>query len=71
MGSLDGYRHVSGLPAVGSFLAALGAVLAFGSIVAAVVGLAAVAVDTGGSVWFLISTWRDALLWDAPPSRRS
>lgn len=61
-GTLDGYRYVSGFPMVGNVLAILGVFLGFGSIVSAVIGLVAVAVDTGGSAWFVISTWRDASL---------
>jgi hypothetical protein len=63
-GSLDGYRHISGLPAVGSMLAILGVFLGFGSIVAAVIGLVAVAVDTGGLPWFLVCIWHDESFWE-------
>jgi hypothetical protein len=68
-GSLDGYRHVSGLPMIGNLLTILGVLLGFGSIVPALMGLAAVFVDTGGTVWFVACTWRDASFWDGPPSR--
>ncbi len=63
-GSLDEYKHVSGLPMIGSLLVVVGAVLAFGSTLAAGLGLVAVAIDTGGSVWFLIATWKDSSFWD-------
>ncbi len=64
-GSLDGYRYVSGLPIIGTVLVVIGALLGFGELAVAALGLVVMAADTGGSVWFLISTWRDASLWDA------
>ena len=68
-GSLDGYRHVSGFPVFGTALATVGALIGFGSVVCATIGLVAVSIDTGGSLWFLIFTWRDGSLWDAPSPR--
>jgi hypothetical protein len=63
-GSLDGYNHVSGLPVIGSVLVVIGTVVGFGSALCVVLGLLAVALDTGGSVWFLVATWKDSSLWD-------
>jgi hypothetical protein len=63
-GCLEGYRHVSGLPMIGNLLAILGVFLGFGAIVPAVIGLVAVAIDTGGAPWFVGCTWRDASFWD-------
>lgn len=63
-GSLDGYRHVSGLPMVGTLVVVVGALMGFGSALCAALGLLAVGIDPGGSVWFLIATWKDASLWD-------
>jgi hypothetical protein len=57
-GSLDGFRHVSGLPMVGTLLVVVGALIGFGSALCAVLGLLAVGIDTGGSVWFFIATWK-------------
>ncbi|WP_146653240.1 hypothetical protein [Labilithrix luteola] len=65
-GSLDGYRHVSGLPMVGTLLVVIGTLLGFGSAVCAAIGLLAIGIDTGGLVWFLIATWKDSSLWDRP-----
>lgn len=59
-------RHVSGLPMIATALVLVGAVVGFGSAVVASIGLLTMALDTGGSVWFLVATWRDASLWDAP-----
>ena len=64
-GSADGYRHVSGFPMIGTVLVSIGATLAFGDIPTALLGLVVMSADTGGSVWFLIATWRDSSLWDA------
>jgi hypothetical protein len=64
-GSRDGYRHVSGFPLIGTVLVVIGVALGFGDIPTAVLGLVVMSVDTGGSAWFLIATWRDASFWDA------
>ena len=56
-GSIEGYRHVSGFPLIGSVLVVIGAAVGFGSALCATLGLLAMALDTGGSVWFLIATW--------------
>jgi hypothetical protein len=63
-GSLDGYVHVSVLPILGSLVVVVGAALGFGSALCAALGLLAVALDTGGSVWLLIATWKDSSFWD-------
>ncbi|CAN5394180.1 hypothetical protein BH09MYX1_BH09MYX1_60280 [soil metagenome] len=64
MGGLRGYRHVSGVPGIGSLLVVLGTVVGYGSVVCSIVGLIAVLADTGGSLWFLIATWHDGSMWD-------
>ncbi len=69
-GSLEGYRRVSGMPLLGTLLVVIGALLGFGSLAVAVLGLAAFVADTGGSMWFVIATWRDSSLWDAPSATR-
>jgi hypothetical protein len=63
-GSMDGYRHVSGFPMIGTICLTMGALFGFGAIGSALVGIGALAADTGGSVWFVIATWRDSSLWD-------
>jgi uncharacterized RDD family membrane protein YckC len=64
-GSKDGYRFVSGMPIIGTVLTLLGAVFGFGAVGIAVVGIGAFALDTGGSGWFVVLTWRDRSFWDA------
>jgi hypothetical protein len=63
-GSMDGYRHVSGIPIIGTLLLSIGALFGFGAIGSALIGIGAFALDTGGSVWFVIATWRDRSFWD-------
>jgi hypothetical protein len=64
-GSLEGYRFVSGLPIVGTFLLVAGCLTAFGSAAVGLCGLAACLLDTGGLPWFPVMTWKDSSLWDA------
>lgn len=59
------YHFVSGIPMVGSLLVTAGSLIGFGSVIQAMVGIVALLIDTGGSVWFLIATWRDTGFWDA------
>ena len=63
-GSLDGIRHISGLPAVGNILVTLSMSLGFGSLGTTLIGLIAIAIDTGGLPWFLVAIWRDASFWE-------
>jgi hypothetical protein len=64
-GSLEPYRHVSGFPIVGTVLVVVGGLLGFGSVVTASVGLVALSLDTGSSIWFVLATWKDSSFWDA------
>jgi hypothetical protein len=59
-------RNVSGLPLVGTLLVVLGGIAGFGDWRVGVIGLVVLALDTGGSPWFLVATWRDSGLWDEP-----
>lgn len=63
-GSMNGYHFVSGFPVVGSILVALGALFGFGAIGSGLIGGASFCLDTCGSGWFVIATWRDRSLWD-------
>lgn len=65
LGTMEGIRHVSGFPLVGTVLVVIGGILGFGAAGTAVIGLVALALDTGGAPWFLASTWQDSSLWDA------
>lgn len=62
-GSLDGYRHVSGIPMIGTALTLVGAALSFGSAPCALFGIGIYASDTGGALWFVIATWKDSSFW--------
>ena len=57
------HRHVSGLPMIGTILAVAGYLASFGSIATTALGLAVLAIDTGGTPWFLAATWNDESLW--------
>jgi hypothetical protein len=61
--SWEGYKHVSGFPAVGTMFAVIGVLLAFGNTTVGILGLIITIADTGGPVWFLISTWK-GWFWD-------
>jgi hypothetical protein len=57
-GSTDDYQHVSGFPFVGTALVIVGTALGFGSLLCVGLGLLCMGFDTGGSIWFLIATWK-------------
>ena len=48
-GSLDGYKHISGLPVIGSLVVVAGAVVGFGSGLCVALGLIAIGLDTSHS----------------------
>jgi len=60
------YGHVSGLPIIGTILLSIGALLSFGAVGTALIGICAFALDTGGTGWFVTSTWRDRALLGGP-----
>lgn len=63
-GSHEGYRHVSGYPLLGNLFAISAALVCFGNPLIAGCALATVLLDTGGTPWFVVSTWSDQSLWD-------
>ena len=58
------YRHVSGLPVLGTMLQVAGCAVGFGSLSVGLGGLAAALLDTGGLPWFAVATWTDQSFWD-------
>lgn len=62
--SLEGYRKISGISVVGSILAALAVLAAWGQMSVAAVGLALLLADTGGVVWLLAILSRDRSFWE-------
>ena len=64
-GSLDRYRHVSGIPLIGSLLVLIAGIIGFGAVGTVLSCIVAVALDTGGLPWFLFSTWQDGSFWDS------
>ena len=65
-GSLDDYRFASGIPLIGSVLAAMAVVAGFGTLAASCISLASVVLDTGGLPWFLVSIWRHDIKPEKP-----
>lgn len=70
-GDGQSYRHVSGLPVIGTLLVVLAALAGFGAVGTAALGLFVLAIDTGGSPWFLAATWKDEGFWDPAREPRS
>jgi hypothetical protein len=60
----EGYRHVSGIPIVGSIFAALAVLVAWGQMSVAAAGLTVLLVDTGGVVWLLSALSHDRSFWE-------
>lgn len=63
-GTMDGFRHASGIPGLGTIFAILACVIGFGSDLSAMLALVALVVDTGGLPWFVWATWSDSSFWD-------
>lgn len=63
-GSMVGYHFISGIPIIGSILVFWGALHGFGAIGSALIGVVSFCLDTGGSGWFVIATWKDQSFWD-------
>jgi len=53
------------IPILGTVLVCIGVLDGFGATGTALIGLAVFVLDTGGSGWFVLSTWHDRGLWDA------
>ena len=57
-------HHVSGLPIV-SHLFMLGALsMGFGALYTSLATVATAALDTGGTLWLLVWTWKDESFWN-------
>lgn len=63
-GSMDGFRFISIFPIIGTVLTVFGALFGFGVASSALIGIAAFVLDTGGSGWIVVQTWRHQSLWD-------
>ncbi len=64
-GSIERYRHLSGIPGIGTLVVVVGGLSWLGGVVSAVMGIAVMLLDPGGSFWFLLATWGDSSFWDA------
>ena len=58
------YRLTSGIPILGVILGVIGCSFTFGDMRSISLGVLALSLDTGGTLWFLISTWKDSSFWD-------
>jgi len=61
------YRGSSPIPMFGDVLVILSTVFGFGAIGTAALALLVVALNMGGTPWFVFATWRDSGLWDSTP----
>lgn len=61
---MDDYEFVSGIPMIGTLLVLLGLAIEFRALVPTALAAVATMLDTGGSPWFLLATWRDRSFWD-------
>jgi hypothetical protein len=61
---LNAVTRSSVIPILGTILLSIGVLDGFGATGSALIGLAVFALDTGGSGWFVLSTWHDRGLWD-------
>lgn len=66
-GSMEGFRFQSPLPLVGTVCVVIANIIGFGELLTAALGLATLALDTGGLPWFVAMTWRDRGFWDGEP----
>ena len=62
-GSMEGYRRASGVPLVGTALVVAAIMMAFGDWSFAAGGLLVLALDVGGTPWFLAAISRDSSFW--------
>lgn len=63
-GRMEGYRRTSGAPLVGTVLVVGAIMMAFGDWVLAAGGLLVLALDVGGTPWFLAAISRDRSFWE-------
>jgi hypothetical protein len=63
--SMDGYHFISGVPIIGTLFTIIGLCVGFGAIGTAIIGIIAILLDTGGSLYFLIAIWHDTSFWNS------
>ncbi|MFN4118051.1 hypothetical protein [Acidovorax sp.] len=63
-GSMDGYKRASGAPLVGTLLVVISVMMGFGDWAIAAGGLLILALDVGGTPWFLAAVSRDRSFWE-------
>lgn len=60
---MHGFPFVSGVPLLGTVFILIESILGFGSLYTCVLVLLAYLLDTGGTPWFFVMTWRDDEFW--------
>lgn len=66
--SMEGYKHASGIPLVGSILAAIAVLVAWGKLSVAAASLVILFADTGSVVWLFAALARDRSFWSESKS---
>jgi cobalamin synthase len=66
--SMEGYKHASGIPLVGSILAAIAVLVAWGKLSVAAASLVILFADTGSVVWLFAALARDSSFWSETKS---
>jgi hypothetical protein len=61
--SMNGYKHASGIPLVGSILVAIAVLVAWGKLSVAATSLLILFADTGSVVWLFAALARDRSFW--------
>lgn len=64
--SMNGYKHASGIPLVGSILVAIAVLVAWGNLSVAATSLLILVADTGSVVWLFAALVRDRSFWREP-----
>lgn len=68
--TMEGYRHVSVFPAIGTVLGIATCLIGFGHAIPTFMALGILLFDFGGSIAFVWATWRDQSFWDTPKIKK-
>jgi hypothetical protein len=63
-GSMDGYKHDSGIPLVGTLLILFYSIIKFPQAEMSIYLTIFLLADMTGPLWFVIFTWKDKSLWE-------
>lgn len=68
-GSMENYKHISGIPIIPSLLVIIAALMLTPRIWPCILATILLLLDTGSPIWFVIMTWKDDSLY-GPSIRR-